>query len=99
MQMIDIQTGDIYQMDEHTDIEVRFYDINRDAFLKAHVLKVNQKILSNIVNAKKKISNSLLSLNWSDMASFAHYIRTMSVQYFQAKSCIIWLSHMIRKLA
>ena len=25
------------------------------------------------------------------MAIFAHYIRTLSVQYFQAKSCIIWL--------
>ena len=40
-----------------------------------------------------------LSLNWSDMALFAHYIRTLRVQNFQAKSCIIWLSHTIRKLA
>ena len=33
------------------------------------------------------------------MTLFAHYIRTLSVQYFQAKSCIIWLSHMIQDLA
>ena len=35
---------------------------------------------------------SFLSLNWSHMALFANYIQTLSVYYFQAKSCIIWLS-------
>ena len=37
-----------------------------------------------------------LSLNWSDMALFVHYIRALSMHYFQAKSRIIWQSHMIQ---
>ena len=39
----------------------------------------------------------IIKLDWYGL--FAHYIRTLSVQYFQAKSVIIWLRHMIRKLA
>ena len=41
-----------------------------------------------LTGAERQIS---LSLNCSDMVLLAHYKRTLSVHYFQAKSRIIWL--------